>query len=182
MRLFTTRAARLRWLTASRSAAALVLIVAHARVAVAQAPARPPEQPPVTAGWNDGFFLQTPNGENRLQIGVVLQADGRFALDDPLPITNTFVMRKARPTLTGRVAKFIDFKLMPELAGSVTLLDAYFDIRFSSKLRVRSGKDKTPVGYEMLLGDAYLIFPERSVVSLLVRISPPRISHRKTTL
>jgi len=168
VRLLPTGAPRHRWLTASRCAAALILIAAHARVAVAQTPARPPDQPPVTAGWNDGFFLQTPNGDNRLQIGAVLQVDGRFALDDPLPITNTFVMRKARPTFTGRVAKFIDFKLMPELAGSVTLLDAYFDIRFSTKLRVRSGKDKTPVGYEMLLGDAYLIFPERSVVSLLV--------------
>ena len=168
MRLLPTGALRHRWLTASRCAAALILIAAHARVAVAQTAARPPDQPPVTAGWNDGFFLQTPNGDNRLQIGAVLQVDGRFALDDPLPITNTFVMRKARPTFTGRVAKFIDFKLMPELAGSVTLLDAYFDIRFSTKLRVRSGKDKTPVGYEMLLGDAYLIFPERSVVSLLV--------------
>ena len=48
------------------------------------------------------------------------------------------------------------------------LLDGYFDIRFSPKLRLRSGKDKTPVGYELLIGDASLIFPERSVVSLLV--------------
>jgi phosphate-selective porin OprO/OprP len=48
------------------------------------------------------------------------------------------------------------------------LLDAYFDIRFSPTLRLRSGKDKTPVGYELLLGDATLIFTERSVVSLLV--------------
>ena len=48
------------------------------------------------------------------------------------------------------------------------LLDGYFDIRFSPKLRLRSGKDKTPVGYEMLIGDTSLIFPERSVVSLLV--------------
>jgi phosphate-selective porin OprO/OprP len=77
-------------------------------------------------------------------------------------------MRKVRPTFTGRVAKFIDFKIMPELAGTVVLLDGYFDIRFSPKLRLRSGKDKTPVGYELLISDAYLIFPERSVVSLLV--------------
>ena len=122
----------------------------------------------MVAGWNEGFFIQTPNGDNRLQIGFIVQADGRFSLDDPLPITNTFVMRKARPVFTGRVGKYIDFKVMPELAGSVVLLDGYFDIRFSPKLRLRSGKDKTPVGYELLIGDAYLIFPERSVVSLLV--------------
>ena len=134
----------------------------------AQTPAPSLAPPPVVAGWNEGFFIQTPNGDNRLQIGFVVQADGRFSLDDPLPITNTFVMRKVRPTFTGRVAKYIDFKVMPELAGSVVLLDGYFDIRFSPKLRLRSGKDKTPVGYELLIGDASLIFPERSVVSLLV--------------
>jgi phosphate-selective porin OprO/OprP len=149
------------------------VVFAFSAAAAAQTPAPPaqtpaPAPPPVVAGWNEGFFIQTANGDNRLQIGLVVQADGRFALDDPLPITNTFVMRKVRPTFTGRVGKFIDFKVMPELAGSVVLLDGYFDIRFSPKLRLRSGKDKTPVGYELLLGDAYLIFPERSVVSLLV--------------
>jgi phosphate-selective porin OprO/OprP len=122
----------------------------------------------VTAGWSDGFVLQTPNGENRLQVGAILQADGRFGLDEPPAFTDTFVLRKARPVFSGRIAKYFDFRLMPELAGSVTVLDAYFDIRISPKLRLRSGKDKTPVGYELLLGDPYLIFPERAVVSLLV--------------
>ena len=150
---------------------AVFLVCAVASTVAAQTPAQPapaPAAPPVVAGWNEGFFIQTPNGDNRLQIGLVLQADGRFSIDDPLPITNTFVMRKARPTFTGRVGKYVDFKVMPELAGSVVLLDAYFDIRFSPKLRLRSGKDKVPVGYELLISDAYLIFPERSVVSLLV--------------
>ena len=164
---------RHRWRSAARGtaacAAALVLSVS---AAAQNTPAQPaPPEPAVAApvaGWNEGFFIQTPNGDNRLQIGFVVQADGRFALDDPPPITNTFVLRKARPTFTGRVAKFFDFKVMPELAGSVVLLDGYFDIRFSPKLRLRSGKDKTPVGYELLIGDAFLIFPERSVVSLLV--------------
>jgi phosphate-selective porin OprO/OprP len=48
------------------------------------------------------------------------------------------------------------------------LEDAYFDIRFSPKFRVRSGKDKTPIGYELMVGDAYVLFPERSLVSSLV--------------
>ena len=52
-------------------------------------------------------------------------------------------MRKARPTFTGRVAKYIDFKIMPELAGSVVLLDGYFDIRFSPQAAPaqRQGQD-----------------------------------------
>jgi phosphate-selective porin OprO/OprP len=40
-------------------------------------------------------------------------------------------------------------------------------VRFSPKFRIRTGKDKTPVGYEVLIGDAFLLFPERSVASSL---------------
>jgi phosphate-selective porin OprO/OprP len=149
-----------------RATALVVAVLAHGGAAAAQPTSQPAS--PVTAGWNDGFVLQTPNGDHALRIGTVLQVDGRFGLDDPSSITDTFVLRKARPVFAGRVAKYFDFRLMPELAGSVTVLDAYFDIRFSPKLRLRSGKDKTPVGYELLLGDPYLIFPERTVVSLLV--------------
>ena len=122
--------------------------------------------PPV--GWSDGFFIQTPDGHNRLLFGVLLQVDGRFSVDDPTPVVNSLVLRRARPTFTGRVARYFDFKLMPELAGTPLLLDAYFDIRFASSFRLRSGKDKTPIGYEILISDANLPFPERSIVSLLL--------------
>ena len=95
--------------------------------------------------------------------------DGRFSVDDPLPITNTFAIRKVRPTFSGRVARYFDFKFMPDFGnGTTTIHDAYFDIRFSPKFRIRSGKDKTPVGYELLIGDAFLLFPERSLASSLV--------------
>jgi phosphate-selective porin OprO/OprP len=124
---------------------------------------------PVTAGWQDGFFIQSSDGNNRLLFGFVGQMDGRFSLDDPRPITNTFAMRKIRPTFSGRVARYFDFKFMPDFGnGTTTIADAYFDIRFSPKFRIRSGKDKAPVGYELLVGDAFLLFPERSLASSLV--------------
>jgi phosphate-selective porin OprO and OprP len=121
------------------------------------------------AGFQDGFFIQSPDGNNRLLFGIVSQLDGRFSVDDPLPITNTFAMRKVRPTLSGRVGRYFDFKIMPDFGnGTATITDAYVDIRFSPKLRVRAGKDKTPVGYELLQGDAFLLFPERALASSLV--------------
>jgi phosphate-selective porin OprO/OprP len=125
--------------------------------------------PPVQAGFQDGFFIQSANGDNRLVFGFVAQTDGRFAIGDPLPITNTFTMRKFRPTLTGQVAKYFNFKLMPDLGSGTTVLqDAYVDIRFSQKFRIRSGKDKTPIGYELIQGDGNLFFPERALASSLV--------------
>ncbi len=124
---------------------------------------------PVTAGFQDGFFIQTANGDNRLLFGLVLQTDGRFSTDDPTPIVNTFTMRKIRPTFSGRVARYFDFKVMPDFGNGTTAIhDAYFDVRFSPKFRVRTGKDKSPVGYELLIGDAFLLFPERSLASGLV--------------
>jgi phosphate-selective porin OprO/OprP len=128
-----------------------------------------PETPPLAAGFQDGFFVQTPNGDNRLLFGLVAQTDGRFSIDDPTAITNTFTIRKVRPTFSGRVGRYFDFKVMPDFGtGTTAILDAYFDVRFSPKFRVRSGKDKTPVGYELLIGDAFLLFPERSLASSLV--------------
>ena len=124
---------------------------------------------PFTAGWQDGFVVQSANGDNRLVLGLTGQVDGRFSLDDPQPIINTFTIRKARPTLSGRVAKYFEFKVMPDFGnGTATLLDAYVDMRFSQVFRVRAGKDKTPVGYELLQGDPYLLFPERPIASGLM--------------
>ena len=135
----------------------------------AQTPAPSAPGAPFTAGWNDGFALQSANGDYRLVFGMVAQLDGRFSLDDPLPIINTFAVRKLRPTLSGRVAKYFDFKMMPDFGGGTTVVsDAYVDLRFSPKFRVRSGKDKTPVGYELLQGDGFLLFPERALASSLV--------------
>ncbi len=124
---------------------------------------------PVTAGFDGGFSIQSENGDNRLAFGMVAQTDGRFALGDAQPIIDTFTLRKIRPTFTGRIAKYFDFKFMPDFGSGTTVVqDAYFDTRFSTKFRVRVGKDKTPIGYELLISDAYLWFPERSLASSLV--------------
>jgi phosphate-selective porin OprO/OprP len=145
------------------------IAAAQNQTAAPQQPQAPPAPPPIQAGFNDGFFVQSANGDNRLVFGMVAQVDGRFSLDDPKPIINTFTLRKLRPTFTGQLSKYFTFKFMPDLGnGTTSVQDAYFDTRFSPKLRLRLGKDKTPVGYELLQGDAYLWFPERAQASNLV--------------
>ena len=133
------------------------------------AAAQQPPSPPVRAGWQDEFFIQSANGDYRLAIGMVAQADGRFSLDDPTPITNTFAVRKLRPTFAGRLGRYFDFKVMPDFGnGTAVVADMYLDVRFSQAFRVRTGKDKTPVGYELLMGDGFLFFPERAQATNLV--------------
>jgi phosphate-selective porin OprO/OprP len=125
--------------------------------------------PDAASAASDGFVIQFENGEYRLILGMVAQADGRFSLDDPKPIINTFTIRKIRPTFTGRITRWFSFKVMPDFGNGTTIVqDAYFDIRFSPAFRLRTGKDKTPVGYELLEGDAFLLFPERALASSLV--------------
>jgi len=135
---------------------------------LAQAPQGTPAAP-VTAGWQDGFVIQSPDGNNRIVLGATIQVDGRFSFDDPPASISTFAIRKARPTVSGRVAKYFEFKLMPDFGnGAAALFDAFVDLRFTPRFRVRGGKDKTPVGYELLQGDPYLLFPERALASSLV--------------
>jgi phosphate-selective porin OprO/OprP len=147
---------------------AAVLTLVCTRTAGAQAPVA---APPVTTGFDNGFFVQGANGDYRLVFGLTLQTDGRFPLDEPLPIVNTFALRKVRPTVSGRIARYFEFKVMPDFGnGTAVIQDAYVDTRFSSAFRLRVGKDKTPVGYELLIGDANLFFPERALASSLVPI------------
>jgi phosphate-selective porin OprO and OprP len=144
-----------------------ISIVLCAAITDAQTTTQTPA-PPVTTDGEDWFVLQSANGDNRLVLGLTLQLDGRFPLGDPESPPATFSIRKMRPTFSGRVAKYFDFRVMPDFGGgTVTLQDAYFDLRVSPKFRLRTGKDKTPVGYEVLLSDPYLLFPERSLASLL---------------
>ena len=61
----------------------LVVVIVKAvmsGMAWAQTPEPPPA--PVTAGWQDGFVLQSANGDNRLVLGLTVQADARFIFDD----------------------------------------------------------------------------------------------------
>jgi phosphate-selective porin OprO/OprP len=125
--------------------------------------------PTVVAGWQNGFFVQSADGNNRITFGGLIQADGRFSLDDPPPFTDTFLVRRVRPTLNARVAKYFDFRLTPDFGnGKVAILDAYVNTRFSSAFQIRAGKGKTPVGLELLYSAAALDFNERSLVSSLV--------------
>src|SRR5207253_3083124 len=104
-KLLMIKARRKHWrATAGRVKTALIttLVLAGAGQAFAQAP----EQPLPLAGFQDGFFVQSANGDNRLLFGLVAQTDGRFSVDDPTPIINSFVIRKVRPTFSGRVARY----------------------------------------------------------------------------
>jgi phosphate-selective porin OprO/OprP len=152
-----------------------LFLAASSRALAQESPDAPPPGapsptgPPVLAGWQDGFVLRSPSDDYRLSLGAAIQMDGRFSLDSPPTINNTFLIRKLRPIFSGRIARYFEFRVTPDFGnGAAIVQDAYFEIHFSDRLRLRTGKEKTPVGYEVLLGDAYLLFPERSLAASLM--------------
>jgi len=117
----------------------------------------------VNAGAS-GFALTSADKSFDLKLRGLIQADARvFSGDDNKPQSDTFTLRRVRPTLDGTVGKNGEFRITPEFAGSsTTLLDAYGGYRFSPELRLRIGKFKSPFGLERLQSGSDLRFIERA--------------------
>jgi len=105
-----------------------------------------------------------------LNVGGVLQADGRFYVDNPkTEPTNTFLLRRARIIVQGTLFHYYDFRIMPDFAGSTTVLyDAFLDIHYWMEARLRVGKFKPPIGLEQLQEDRDVEFVERALPTQLV--------------
>jgi phosphate-selective porin OprO/OprP len=127
------------------------------------------KNPPVSAG-SDGFSLQTEAGDFRLQIRGYAQFDGRFFSGDEGALAiDTFALRRVRPILQGALGRYFEFRIMPDFGGGTTVLqDAWLDFKPSPKLRLKVGKDKSPVGLERLQSATALSFVERAFPTLIV--------------
>ena len=122
------------------------------------------------AAWDNGFKIASPDGKFKLKIGGYTQADGRFFVNDNTDLNTTqFTFRRVRPVISGTVFKYIDFKIMPDFAGSkLVLFDAYTDLNYFQAARLRIGKYKPPVGLERLQSAQNLLFVERGLPTNLV--------------
>lgn len=125
------------------------------------------------AGWSDGFNLASQDGKYKLKIGGYTQADGRFFIDDRAnALTNQFLFRRIRLDLQGTVAKYFDFRILPDFVlasnGSFQIFDAYVDVNYFPTAKLRVGKFKPPVGLERLQSATSLQFVERGQPTNLV--------------
>jgi len=149
-------------------ALAAVLVVAGSS-SEAQENAAEPKKPTAAAG-DEGFVIQSESGDYRLQLRGYAHFDGRFFTGDEGRLAiDTFVVRRARPILQGSLGKYFDFMLMPDFGGGTTVLqDAWIDFKPSSKLKVRVGKYKSPVGLERLQSATAINFVERAFPTAIV--------------
>jgi phosphate-selective porin OprO/OprP len=128
-----------------------------------QAEKRAKEAPKLSID-DKGFALALPDKSFLLRIRGLLQVDGRFfAKNDAFQSNDTFLVRRFRPSLEGTLFSLVDFRLLPEFAGTVQILDAYLDIHPREWLRLRAGKFKAPIGLERLQNDADLPLLERAL-------------------
>ncbi len=141
---------------------------------------------PYFLGWNEGFFLQSPDRTCSLRITGQLQADFRGFLDrvDSSSTANTavagspttgspdtFLIRRARLGIEATMANYYEFRLLPDFAGTSvakTFADAYMNVHYWDEFQFEAGKFKQPFSYEELIQDRYVPTMERSMMDQLV--------------
>jgi phosphate-selective porin OprO/OprP len=116
------------------------------------------------AGWKDGFFLESPDGDFKMKIRGYLQTDTRtFPNNGGDTGFNNIYLRRVRPTIEGTVFKYFDFKIQPDFGlGTTALADGYLGVNYFPQAKMRAGKFKPPLSLERLQGGENLIFVERS--------------------
>ena len=122
-----------------------------------------------TASSKDGFSIKSADGKYAVRLKGLVQADGRFFLSDSaFPVTNTFLIRRARPILEATVGKYLEFRLQPDFGqGTTALFDAYSDVKVAPAFAVRVGKFKPPVDLERLQSASDIVFAERALATNL---------------
>ncbi len=125
--------------------------------------------PTISIGEN-GLQVRSADTNFAVALHGVLQVDNRtFFNDRNIQGNDGFLLRRARPILSGTVYRDFDFLFVPDFGGStVQIFDAYLNYRCEPWLQLRAGKFKTPVGLEQLQVDRDTWFNERSLVTDLV--------------
>ncbi len=126
------------------------------------------DAPKFTASAKDGFSLASADGAYRLRIGGFVQVEGRYFLEDEvLPFTNTFTIAKVRPIIEGTVAKYFDYRVMFDLAGTPALVDAYVTANIDPTFKISADRFKVPFGLENLQSDTATAFVTRGLPTAL---------------
>lgn len=126
----------------------------------------------MTAGWNNGFFLQSADGNYRLAISGYAQIRWNLNhLDDPDPgqdrTAKGFENRRTYLTFDGHVVdpSWI-YRIQGNFSRSGTLFldDAYLRKNFEGGLYLQAGQAKNPFMRETLVSDTGLLTVDRSLV------------------
>jgi phosphate-selective porin OprO/OprP len=118
-----------------------------------------------------GFFLRSSDARTFVQVRGLLQLDTRWFLGNDTVANNvafndsdSILIRRFRPEVGGTLVGLADFLFSPDFAGAATtVFDAWIDVHPFAWMRLRVGKQKTPLGLERLQAEGGYPFIERSV-------------------
>ena len=129
-----------------------------------------PTTPIVRASPSQGFRIQSADGANVMRLRGVLHFDGRYFLDHTAPdASDTWLLRRVRPTFEGTLNGIWDFRFTPDFAGGRSIVvDAFGAVRLKPWAVITAGKFKVPVGLERLVSASDLKFIERGFPTLFV--------------
>lgn len=124
----------------------------------------------MSAGWDNGFFIASPDGNFRLQFGATIQT--RFVYNNQDEAVDEdrwgFENRRTRLRFKGHIVDptwryFIqgDFGL----SGTFSLLDAWIDKDLGNGWTFRAGKFMTPFSREPLVSHAKPLAVERTLIT-----------------
>ena len=122
------------------------------------------------AGWNNGFYIQSPNRDFILRFTGQIQTDYRgFMKSADTTDIDTFLLRRARFGLEATVFDYYEFRFLPDFAqGKTVIQDCYMNVRYCEDIQFEVGKFKEPVSYEQLIQDRYVPSMERSLIDQMM--------------
>jgi phosphate-selective porin OprO/OprP len=118
---------------------------------------------------SSGFMVTSADSNFSIGLHALVQVDSRTYLGDNNVANSGFLLRRARPIISGTVFHDFDYNLTPDFGGStVQIVYAYINYHYDPSLQLEAGKFKAPVGLEALQSSANLYLNERSLVTDLV--------------
>lgn len=144
-----------------------------------QTPAQAQSQSQTTpvAGWDRNHaFLRSRDGSFEAQIVGYGQLDFRGYQSGNHP-PNTFLVRRARLALEGRVHNYYRYKIEGDFADTngTLLRDLYLRIQHNDETQLTFGQFRVPISQEEIRSDAFQDFVERSMVNNLVPSRSPGV-------
>lgn len=131
----------------------------------------------LVAGWeNSRPGLRSSTGDFQANFGGFVHFDLRDYTAGSHP-PNTFLIRRARLFLDGKVAKYYDYKIEGDFADTTSTLlrDAWVRVHRWEAFQVQAGQFKEPFSQEELRSDQAQDFVERSMADSLAPQRSPGI-------
>jgi phosphate-selective porin OprO/OprP len=116
-----------------------------------------------------GFAITSADKKSEIRFRALVQTDGRLWFAETQRVqTDTFLIRRAQPSLEGRLPYGVNFLVNPDFGGGTFVLqDAFLGLEIADELKFRIGKYRPPFGLERLQPTSNLEFVEFGLPTLL---------------